>query len=290
MRSSLPYSMPHTNPRTAFAKVNLGLEILRKRPDGYHDLETIFYRIGLADEIEVHPADDLTMECDDPSLPIGRDNLCLKAAESLRQKIGGTAGAHIVLRKRIPTGAGLGGGSSDAATVLVALNELWETRLPTKELREIGASIGSDVPGFLASPLSYATGRGEVLEDLPPHFPYWLVTVTPPVAVSTAWAYGQLKLSSDEPRAPLRDRFLNALPNLDYLGAMLRNDFEQAVLGAYPQIAAAKRSLLKTRCACALLSGSGSSVFGLTDDRSIAETAIMGFSEDTVTSLTPPLI
>jgi len=155
--------MPHTTPRPAFAKVNLGLEVLRKRPDNYHDIETVFYRIQLADELEVRGSSHgITMECDDPRLSVGEDNLCIRAALALRRRAGIDLGAHIVLRKRIPTGAGLGGGSSDAATVLTALNEIWNPQLAVPDLREVAATIGSDVTGFLAGPLTFASGRGEL--------------------------------------------------------------------------------------------------------------------------------
>ncbi|MEK6650032.1 MAG: 4-(cytidine 5'-diphospho)-2-C-methyl-D-erythritol kinase, partial [Bacteroidota bacterium] len=271
MLKFLPISMPQTIIRPAFAKVNLGLEILRKRPDGYHDLETIFYRIGLKDEIEVQetPA-ALSMECDSPTLPIGPENLCIRAAEALRKETGERRGAHIVLRKRIPTGSGLGGGSSDAAAVLVAVNELWKCGSSLDTLRRIAATVGSDVPSFLSGPLTFGSGRGEILEDLPPRFPYWLVCVTPPLSVSTSWAYGHLRIPIRTDRRSLRDRFLHALPQIEALAEVLSNDFEPIVFPAHPKVGETQHTLREAGCRIAHMSGSGSSVFGLTGDRSSA--------------------
>lgn len=283
--------MPDAPHLTAPAKVNLGLEILRRRPDGYHDLETIFYQIGLSDSIELHDRrEGSSMECDDPSLSIGADNLCLRAVAALRRASGNDRGVHVMLQKRIPTGAGLGGGSSDAAAVLRGLNAHWSIGLTVRQLQQIASTLGSDVPAFLGGPLSFGSGRGEILEDLPPRFPYWLVCVTPPVSVSTAWAYGHLRLAARNEHRPLRKRFLEALPDLVALKNVLTNDFETSVLPAHPAIAEVKRMLLEAGCSLALMSGSGSSVFGLTEDRASAELVARRFGPDDVVSITPPLV
>lgn len=287
-RASL--SMPDPTLLTAPAKVNLGLEILRRRPDGYHDLETIFYRIALADILEIHDRPEgASLSCDDPALSVGPDNLCLRAVDALRQTASTQRGVHLVLHKKIPTGAGLGGGSSDAAAVLRGLNERWSLKLSDAQLREIGATLGSDVAAFLGGPLAVGQGRGEMLEDLPPRFPYWLVTVTPPVAVSTAWAYAQIRVASRPDRTPLRDRFLRSIDDLSALGSTLSNDFEGPVEAAHPQIAEAKRVLRSAGCGVALMSGSGSSVFGLTTERTTAASAARRFAPPFIVSITPPL-
>lgn len=282
--------MPDATHLTAPAKVNLGLEILRRRPDGYHELETIFYRIALADTIELHERPrGSTMTCDDPSLSIGPDNLCLRAVEAMRSATSNDRGVHVVLHKRIPTGAGLGGGSSDAAAVLKGLNERWSAGLSLERLKEIGATLGSDVPALLGGPLAFGRGRGEILEDLPPAFSHWLVCVTPPVAVSTAWAYGRLQLRTRPERTSLRERFLRAVPDLRALDTVLTNDFEDVVLPAHPPIAEVKRLLREAGCTAALMSGSGSSVFGLTTDRASAEAAALRFGPPFIVSVSPPL-
>lgn len=282
--------MPDATHLTAPAKVNLGLEILRRRPDGFHELETIFYRIALADTIELHERPHgSSMTCDDPSLSIGPDNLCLRAVEAMRGATSIDRGVHVVLHKRIPTGAGLGGGSSDAAAVLKGLNGRWSSGLSLGQLKEIGATLGSDVPAFLGGPLALGRGRGEILEDLPPIFPHWLVCVTPPISVSTGWAYGHLQLVARPERTSLRERFLSGLHDLKALDQMLTNDFEDSVLRAHPQIADAKRRLREVGCTVALMSGSGSSVFGLTSDRESAEAAASRFDPPFVVSVSPPL-
>ena len=287
---TIPPAIPDVTFLFAPAKVNLGLEILRKRPDGYHDLETIFYRIALSDEIEIHErAHDLSMECSDPGVGIGEDNLCLRAAAAMRGETGIDRGVHIILRKRIPVGAGLGGGSSDAAAVLRGLNERWSAGLSEERLHTLASGLGSDVAAFLGGPLSVGRGRGEILESLPSRFPYWLVVVTPPVSVSTAWAYQHLRLQARPQHTPLRDRFLSAVHDLTALREVLTNDFEASVLPVHPEIAHVKQKLQMAGCAIVLMSGSGSSVFGVADQRATAESAARAFSPPFVVSITPPL-
>lgn len=282
--------MPDATFLLAPAKVNLGLEILHRRPDGFHALETIFYRIALADEITLRPqTSGLTMECDDPLLSTGGDNLCLRAAAAIQREAKIDAGVHVTLRKRIPTGAGLGGGSSDAAAVLRGLNELWSAGLTPDTLMRLAAGLGSDVAAFLGAPLSFGSGRGEVLEDLPSRLPYWLVCVTPPVSVSTAWAYQHFRIRVRSGHRPLRDRFLESVDDLASLTTVLTNDFEEIVLPLHPAIAEVKASLVEAGCPLVLMSGSGSSVFGLCEDRSVADAAVKRFSAPSIVSLTPPL-
>ena len=172
------------------AKINLYLRVLGKRPDGYHELETVFERVDLADELAFEASRELALTCDDPSLPCGEDNLVLRAARLLQQATGCGAGARIHLTKRIPIAAGLGGGSSDAAAAMVGLNQLWNLWLESSHLMELGASLGSDVPFFLA-PTAFAVGRGrgEQCEPLPPEPPLVHVLVVPPERLSTREVY-----------------------------------------------------------------------------------------------------
>ena len=148
----------------AFAKINLGLLVLGKRTDGYHNIETIFTEIAWHDVVELIPSSGISMECTLPALPADASNLCIKAASLLRQWTNHDQGVHIRLVKNIPIGSGLGGGSSDAAAVLVGLNEFWELGLPTNELERLAATLGSDVPFFVRGGTALATGRGELLE------------------------------------------------------------------------------------------------------------------------------
>src|SRR6476469_7269340 len=182
---------PETVRVSAPAKVNLFLEVLGKRADGYHEIATLMLAIDLEDELDVAPAEsgELSLTCDDPALPTGPENLVLKAASRLRAETGTSAGARIHLRKRIPWAAGLGGGSSDAAAALEGLNELWKLGLSTAALARVGSDIGSDVPFFLNGPAAWCTGRGEVVTPVKVGKPLDLVLVKPAEGLGTAEVY-----------------------------------------------------------------------------------------------------
>lgn len=276
--------------RQSYSKINLGLEILRKRPDGFHDLETIYYRCSLADTLTFEVSDrNLTLESDAQALSVGPDNLCLRAAEALRAAAGGDRGAHIVLKKQIPIGAGLGGGSSNAAVVLQTLNELWGLHLPASRLFQIASTLGSDVPFFLGGPLSFGSGRGEILESLSVQYPYWTATHVPEVHVSTRWAYDHLQLVQRTRRESLRDRFLTNVSDIKRLKSELVNDFEGAVFASFPATRHAADLLKESGCDVVLMSGSGSAVFGLSPSRSIIEKAAAMATGRTIAFITPPL-
>ncbi len=179
---------------TAPAKINLSLRLLGKRSDGYHEIETLMAPITLADELELTHApaaatDTITLTCNDPSLPTGVDNLCIKAAHAFQKASGLQEPITITLLKKIPHGAGLGGGSSNAAAVLRGMNILFNEPLVAEELQELAASLGSDVPFFLQERPSWCRGRGEVLLETPA-LPKWnLLLIKPPFSVNTTWAY-----------------------------------------------------------------------------------------------------
>src|SRR4030042_6633058 len=163
------------------AKINLVLEVLGKRDDGYHELRSLVQTISLCDVISLEPTDVISLECSEPVLQTS-DNLAIRAAELLRQVSGCQKGARIKLQKRIPWGAGLGGGSSDAATTLVALNRLWELKLKTSELIELAARLGSDVPFFIHGGAGLVEGRGEKVTPLEAVAPRWFVLLIPPLS------------------------------------------------------------------------------------------------------------
>ncbi len=252
--------------RQAPAKINLGLHVLRKRPDGFHDLETVFLRIPWADALSARPAPRLSLTCSDASLSTNETNLVMKAARLLAQEYGVRAGAALHLDKRLPYGAGLGGGSSDAAATLRLLVDLWDLQAPEETLRRLAAALGSDVPFFLGPAAAYATGRGERLtplldaEGTPYRLPFALVVVVPPVHVATAAAYRLVR-----PRATERPdlRTLVASNDLARWRAALVNDFEDPVFAAYPSVRAVKALLLEAGAGYAALSGSGAAVFGV---------------------------
>ena len=262
---------------TAPAKINLGLHVLRRRADGYHDVETVLLRIGWADRLAVRPADALTLTCSDPSLPTGADNLCLQAARRLADAFGVEEGAALHLQKRLPHGAGLGGGSSDAAHTLRLLADAWGLDAPPERLHEIATQIGADVPFFLQeAPAALATGRGTHLQPLlnddgdPYRLPFALVVVAPEVHVSTAEAYRRVQPhESDRPD-------LAALVRSNDLARWrdeLTNDFAPVVFAEHPEIEAARDLLVDAGAAYAALTGSGGAVFGLFEGAGVAQAA-----------------
>jgi len=250
------------------AKVNLGLLVCPPGADGYHDLRTVFQTIGICDAlgIEVERARRATIEieCDVPELA-GPGNLAVRAAEAVLRESGTKARVKLALRKRIPVGAGMGGGSSDSAGVLRALPPLLGRPLPLSRLLELGAEIGADVPFFLIGGRALGLGRGTEVFPLPEESSRPVVVVHPGVHISTQEAYRRL----DESRRTLTSGGRD--PMIFYFCASvyrrrwdrLANDFEPVVFSAYPQLARLKRLLLRAGASPALLSGSGSAVFGM---------------------------
>ena len=262
--------------RRAPAKINLGLHVVRKRPDGYHDIETVMHRIDWADRITAEPAADLAMTCSDPDLPADGDNLCMHAAQRLRAAFDVEAGARLHLDKQVPYGAGLGSGSSDAAATLRLLDALWELDAPADALHAIASAIGSDVPFFLNGPAALATGRGEQVVPLrgqhsaPYAMPFSVVVVVPDVHIATPDAYGMITPSADE----RPDLLLLVRSNdLARWQQELVNDFETPILNAYPTVEAAKQLLADQGAGYASLSGSGSAVYGAFEDAATAREA-----------------
>ena len=264
------------------AKLNLYLRIIGRRPDGFHELETLFERVDLCDELSFSSNEQgLLLSCDDPQLSCGSDNLVLKAAELLRSTRHVQVGARIELQKRIPVAAGLGGGSSDAAATLLGLNQLWRLALTRPQLAELAAQLGSDVAFFLEpSPFAVGRGRGEQLEplrDLPARL--WHVLVIPPERLSTRAVYEgfaaqppteKTGLTASQPSLTM---CLHALRNgsLSELAQALVNDLEPEAIRRCPVIHEIRTQLLRSGCAGVLTSGSGSAVFGLCQDAAHAE-------------------
>lgn len=251
------------------AKINLGLHVLRRRSDGYHDIETIMVRIGWFDTIEVAPADEISMTTGAPELPTGPGNLCMKAARVLAERYEIGRGVRLHLTKRIPVSAGLGGGSSDAASTLHLLSTLWDLTAADHDLAEIGAEIGADVPFFLGPSPALAEGKGDVLTEVrsadgsPLSLPFIFVVVKPERSVSTAEAYRWVDPS--EHRRPNLPQLIQSL-DLERWRSELTNDFEEAVAARLPEIDAVKTLLYDAGAGFAGMSGSGSAVFGVFED------------------------
>jgi 4-diphosphocytidyl-2-C-methyl-D-erythritol kinase len=266
------------------AKINWSLYILGKRDDGYHNIISLMQCIDLYDTVTLVPSSALELHTD-MEIPVER-NLVFRAALALREAAGTDQGACIHLKKAIPSGAGLGGGSSDAAYALIGLNRLWGLKLGTDTLRRIGASLGSDVPFFFHSPAALAQGRGEML--MPRHIsvPRTLLLIKPEDSVPTAWAYKAVAesrhtvsdlshLTNNEEKLNNIKLIIDALNNgsLSLLRSLLHNDFERVVIEKHPVIGEIKERLLAAGALAALVSGSGSAVFGLFEDKESADKA-----------------
>lgn len=259
------------------AKVNLYLEVLGKRADGYHEVETLMVAVDLFDTLtfEADPSGRITLDCDDPSLPTDATNLVTRAAERLRDRAGRPLGARITLHKAIPSQAGLGGGSSDAAATIQALNQLWNLQFGGESLDALAAEVGSDVSFFRHTPAAVCRGRGERIEPFPLERSLHLVLVCPDRGVSTASVFADLTLT-DRPRsiAPV----LEALAQADTaaLGRVLFNRLQPVAERRAPELARVRlalQSLHPSLLDGVLMSGSGSAYFGLARDRDAAQAA-----------------
>ena len=245
------------------AKVNLFLKVIGKRSAGYHEIRSLMQPVELFDEIilTVSEGDGITLECDVPSIPSGEENLAWKAAVLFLNETGIKRAVSIVLKKRIPPGGGLGGGSSDAAGILTGLNTVLRAGLSEERLKAMAAGLGSDVPFFILRGPAFAYGRGEILERVTLPRLYY-VLVNPGLHISTAWAYGNLDLTKKT-----KDNILIVSKGLagskEKIAGLLENDLEGAVMGEYPVITVLKSLLKKAGAKGALMSGSGSTVFGL---------------------------
>lgn len=261
----------------ARAKLNLGLKVLGRRPDGFHDIAGIFQTLDLADVLEFRPAARDRLTCTDPTLSTGDDNLVCRAVVAFRAAVPSLRPVHVRLDKRIPRGAGLGGGSADAAATLVGLNRLSGRPLAPASLAELGLALGSDVPFALMGGTARVGGRGEHLEPLAwdgPRPQY--VLACPGEQVSTAWAYGQLDLDALTGPSPYRS-FLNSLRGgrVDGSGLLqvLENDFQPLVEGAKPIVAELSSQLRRLGAHVCSMTGTGSTVYGVFDDRIAAQSA-----------------
>ncbi|NIA20981.1 MAG: 4-(cytidine 5'-diphospho)-2-C-methyl-D-erythritol kinase [Anaerolineaceae bacterium] len=253
------------------AKINLGLRLLGRRDDGYHEIESLVMAVSLTDTLEARSAGDasltLDVQADPASAPADESNLVLRAARLLQQTTGTDKGARITLCKRIPAGRGLGGGSSDAAATLVMLNDLWGLRLDNDRLEDLAAELGSDVPFFLGSPLSVMRGRGEVLEALDDEAEVGVLLVVPPFPLATKDVYQRwvppLTTGSGGAKlwlALLRDGML------EDLGRCLVNDLEAPARALRSELLELRQALETVGAPCVSMTGSGSAMYALVAD------------------------
>jgi 4-diphosphocytidyl-2-C-methyl-D-erythritol kinase len=258
------------------AKINFGLFVTSKRPDGYHNLETIFYPINdLYDELFFYRAEQFEFTSNDPALN-NKYNLIIQAKDLLEKQSGKKLNCRIELRKNIPIGAGLGGGSSDAATTLISLNEMFNLNYNNESLRKFALSLGSDVPFFIKPLPSFAESRGEaltLLKDFDINFP--ILVINPGIHISTKLAYQNVKPKS--PAFNLRSLVCKDMENTHLLIKNVTNDFEEYAFNTHPEVEAIKEKMYLTGARFALMSGSGSTVYGIYESIEKAEAAVRQF-------------
>lgn len=259
----------------SYAKINLYLDVLGRRRDGYHNIETIFQSVSLKDTLQFTEArSGIALECSTADLDTGEGNLAYRAAALLQKSTGCTHGVEIQIEKAIPIAAGLAGGSGDAATTLLALNHLWDIHLPLGYIRKLALELGSDVPYCTVGGTMAATRRGEELTPLAPLPKTWFVLVHPAIAVSTSRVYNSPNLthSEEQPFAGRTRSFRRAIAALqrgDLRNAVF-NRMESAVFQDHPSLAEAKRRLIEAGCSAAAMSGSGPTLFGVCRTKSQA--------------------
>ncbi len=267
------------------AKINWFLKVLDPRSDGYHNIESLIQRITLFDTLSFKPSSDLTLKTD-LSIPV-EQNLAYKASLLLQQEVGIRKGAEIRLKKNIPVAAGLGGGSSDAASTLLGLNEMWALGLTKDDQCAIAEKLGSDVPFFLHNSLAFVEGRGEIITDHKAEKPVDILIITPSVSISTQWAYKNFKAELNNTKLSKKTadnddirQLISYISKADFHKKIPAfNDLEPVALKKFPVIGEIKDKLYKEGAVFSIMSGSGSSVFGVFESSNQAEKASKVFSD-----------
>ncbi|NQU17492.1 MAG: 4-(cytidine 5'-diphospho)-2-C-methyl-D-erythritol kinase [Candidatus Saganbacteria bacterium] len=235
----------------ARAKINLSLNVIGRRPDGFHEIDSVMQSVSLSDFVKLTEiSSGIKVFCTNPLIPSDHTNTAYKAARVFFEKTGITKGIKIEIQKLVPEAAGLGGGSADAAAVLVGLNIMYKAKLSESDLKRLGEDVGSDIPFCIMGGTAHVQGRGELVEQIEPLPKSWFVLVTPQILISTAWAY---------------KNFMPAWFSNPTTSLQLYNDLEKVVLPQYPEVEKVKKKLIELGSLQALMSGSGSSVFGLVD-------------------------
>jgi 4-diphosphocytidyl-2-C-methyl-D-erythritol kinase len=266
----------------SFAKINLHLQIIGKRADRYHDLCTVFQTISLHDTLSFETDDEIHMTCGDEDIPVDDRNLVVRAASQLRERYRIECGVRIHLQKKIPAPGGLGGGSSNAATALLALRKLWNIDASIEEIHQLAERLGSDVPFFLYGGTALGMGRGEIVEPIDNFVEKFMLVVTPDVAVATREAFKRLNaraLTKQESNRKLQIcRF--DLESADFRYTAFKNDFEIPVFAAYPEVERVKNTLFDLGADRAMLSGSGGSVFAIFDKEETRQAALKALDNE----------
>jgi 4-diphosphocytidyl-2-C-methyl-D-erythritol kinase len=263
------------------AKINLTLDVIGKRPDGYHEVEMVMQALELHDTLSFEKHENnIQLTCNWPSIPVNEKNLVYKIAVALKERTGYPGGATIHIHKEIPMEAGLAGGSSDAAAALKGLNELWNLKLSLEELMEIGGAIGADIPFCLIGGTALATGKGEKLKVLKSASPLWIVLAKPTIGVSTAMVYQNFNLAKVE-KHPNTKVMINALKENNFQGIVvnLGNVLETVTLELYPELKKIKAQLKELGAHGVLMSGSGPTIFGIFMEKDPAQEALNQLSK-----------
>jgi 4-diphosphocytidyl-2-C-methyl-D-erythritol kinase len=274
------------------AKINLHLRILGKYENGYHKIETVFLPIEIWDELEIKLRNDYKIELAilNSNIPNDETNLCYKAASIFAKSVKKFQGCSIQMKKKIPVGAGLGGGSSDSAATLLGLNELYESPLDQNELFSLAAQLGADVPFFLNPGLAIGRGKGELLEHIERAWDLWILVVCPTFEISTRWAFSKYKigLTKDKKNIILNSQFLRDV-QVDVFYEFFENEFESLVFSHYPELGKMKQRLYCEGASFASLSGTGSTVYGLFKDKKTAKLAETAFKDGNETFVVKPV-
>jgi len=250
----------------AYAKINIGLNIISTRQDGYHNIETILQQIDLFDEIVIRKNSgyQISIRSDNRKVPENKGNICYDAVKLIQQVSGIKEGVAIEIRKRIPIGSGLGGGSSNAASVLIGLQQLWHLQLTKEDLHELALKLGADVPFFLVGGTALATGIGEKLKPIDAPFNSYCVIIYPNIEISTTWVYKNFNFSLTKTKKSIKlsHIFFHRF-HISNLKNVINNDLEEVVFQQYPILKEIKQLLYRKGAFFACMSGSGSTIYGL---------------------------
>lgn len=270
----------------AYGKINLGLDVIRKRPDGYHDLDMIMQMVDVYDDviIEKKAGEEIVVKADAAVLSNGKDNLAYMAAKMLFDEFGIKSGVEITIHKRIPIAGGMAGGSSDCATTLIGINEMFNLGLSKQQLMERGVKLGADVPYCVLGGTAIARGIGEVLTSLPTPPQCHVIIAKPPISVSTAYVYGHIRPDKITKRPDIEQMTLAIKEqDLNKLSDLLYNVMEEVTVSEYPVIEKLKSIMLENGALNSIMSGSGPTVFGLFDDREKAQAAMKALDSKELT-------
>ena len=272
----------------SYAKINIGLKIIDQRNDNYHNIETVFQELQFHDIITLTKTNEgCQLSSNNIDLPTDSSNTCFQAYLRLKKEFPDIKGVNIYLKKNIPMRAGLGGGSSNAASTIIGINNLYDIGLKKTQLINISESIGADVPFFIEGGVQRGQGVGDKLTPLNIKLPYTILLVFPKIAVDTRWAYSQIRNKLEIPIQAVN--FADLIEKDIIPFQLFENDFEKIVFSTYPEIGVIKSKLLDCNARFASLSGSGSTVFGLFNDEADATSAQLLFSESNKAIITQPL-